>query len=105
MGLRNWSWDPSLFYVVPAALLYARGSRRKTGRPRALQAVAFSAGLLAIVLAVDSPIDTSADELLWVHMGQHILLLTVAPSLILLGRPWPTMWRALPLGWRVMLAH
>ena len=31
-------------------------------------------------------------------MLQHILLLTVAPPLILLGRPWPTMWRALPLA-------
>jgi cytochrome c oxidase assembly factor CtaG len=105
MDVGSWSWDPSLFYVVPAATLYALGSRSKAGRPSALQAVAFYAGLLSIVLAVDSPIDAYADELLWVHMGQHILLLTVAPPLILLGRPWPTMWRALPLGWRTKLAR
>ena len=105
MGLGNWSWDPSLFYVVPAAALYALGCRPKAGRPSALQALAFYAGLLTIVLAVDSPIDAYSDELLWVHMAQHILLLTVAPPLILLGRPWPTMWRALPLGMRVNLAR
>ncbi len=97
MNLSNWSWDPSLVYVVPAAALYALGSRPKMGRPSTLQAAAFYAGLLSLVLAVDSPIDAYADELLWVHMLQHIILLTVAPPLILLGRPWPTMWRALPL--------
>lgn len=105
MNLSTWSWDPSLIYVVPAAALYALGSRPKMGRPSALQAAAFYAGLLSLVLAVDSPIDAYADELLWVHMLQHIILLTVAPPLILLGRPWPTMWRALPLGARTVLAR
>lgn len=105
MNLSSWSWDPSLIYVVPAAALYALGSRPKARRPSALQAVSFYAGLLAIVIAVDSPIDTYADQLLWVHMLQHIILLTAAPPLILLGRPWPTMWRALPLGSRTVLAR
>lgn len=105
MNLTDWSWDPALFYIVPAAALYALGSRQKAGRPNALQAAAFYGGLLSIVLAVDSPIDAYADELLWIHMLQHILLLTVAPPLILLGRPWPTMWRALPLGWRTTVAR
>ena len=49
------------------------------------------------MIALDSPIDAYADQLFWVHMLQHVLLLTVAPPLILLGRPWPRMWRALPL--------
>jgi putative membrane protein len=105
MNLSRWSWDPSLVYVVPAAVLYALGSRPKAGRPSMLQAAAFYTGLLSIVIAVDSPIDAYADELLWVHMLQHIILLTVAPPLILLGRPWPTMWRALPLGARTVLAR
>jgi putative membrane protein len=95
MDLARWSWDLSLIYVLPAAVLYALGSRRP-GRPTALQATAFYTGLVSIVIAVDSPIDAYSDELLWVHMLQHIILLTVAPPLILLGRPWPTMWRALP---------
>jgi putative membrane protein len=105
MNLSRWSWDPSLVYVVPAAVLYALGSRPKAGRPSALQAAVFYTGLLSIVIAVASPIDAYADELLWVHMLQHIILLTVAPPLILLGRPWPTMWRALPLHSRTVLAR
>jgi cytochrome c oxidase assembly factor CtaG len=105
MILSRWSWDPSLVYVLPAAVLYALGSRPKAGRPNALQVASFYTGLLSIVIAVDSSIDAYADELLWVHMLQHVILLTVAPPLILLGRPWPTMWRALPLHSRTVLAR
>jgi putative membrane protein len=57
------------------------------------------------VIALDSPIDYYADQLFWVHMLQHVLLLTVAPPLFLLGRPWPRMWRALPLEMRTTLAR
>jgi putative membrane protein len=41
-----------------------------------------------------------AQSLFWVHMGQHVLLLTVAPPLIVLGAPWMSIWRPLPLGFR-----
>jgi putative membrane protein len=104
MPLTPWSLDPSLVYVVPAGWLYLLGSRGR-GRPAPLQALAFYAGLLTIVIALDSPIDAYADQLFWVHMLQHILLLTVAPPLILLGRPWPRMWRALPLETRTRVAR
>jgi cytochrome c oxidase assembly factor CtaG len=104
MSMGHWSLDPGLAYVVLAGALYVLGSRGR-GRPTALQAASFFAGLLAIVVALDSPIDDYADQLFWVHMLQHILLLTVAPPLVLLGRPWPTMWRALPLGPRTALAR
>ena len=70
-----------------------------------LRAVAFAAGLATIVLALDSPLDGWADQLFWAHMLQHVLLLTVAPPLVLLGRPWPRMWRALPLPPRTKLAR
>jgi putative membrane protein len=97
----DWSIDPSLAYVAVAALLYWMGSRRMRPMPQdTLRAAAFAAGLLTLVIALDSPIDTYAGQLFWVHMLQHILLLTVAPPLILLGRPWPRMWRALPLSTR-----
>jgi putative membrane protein len=104
MSWTDWSLDPSLVYVVLAAALYLLGSRGRY-RPSALQAAAFFGGLLTIVIALDSPVDVYADELFWVHMVQHILLLTVAPPLFLLGRPWPRMWRALPLGPRTTLAR
>jgi cytochrome c oxidase assembly factor CtaG len=104
MSLTAWSLDPSLIYVAVAAALYALGSRGRD-RPQPLQALAFFASLLTIVIALDSPIDDYADQLFWVHMLQHILLLTVAPPLMLLGRPWPRMWRALPLALRTKLAR
>jgi putative membrane protein len=102
--LTHWLLDPSLVYVALSGCLYLLGSRGRW-RPTRLQAASFCAGLLTIVIALDSPIDYYADELFWVHMLQHILLLTVAPPLFLLGRPWPRMWRALPLGPRTELAR
>ncbi len=104
MSWTTWSLDPSLVYVGLAGLLYVRGSRGRD-RPQPLQAAAFFAGLLTIVIALDSPIDVYADQLFWVHMLQHVLLLTVAPPLFLLGRPWPRMWRALPLEPRTAVAR
>jgi cytochrome c oxidase assembly factor CtaG len=104
MSLSDWSLDPSLVYVCAAGYLYVLGSRGRH-RPEPLQAVCFFAGLLAIVIALDSPIDHYADQLFWVHMLQHVLLLTVAPPLFLLGRPWPRMWRALPLDIRTTLGR
>jgi cytochrome c oxidase assembly factor CtaG len=102
--LTAWSLDPSLAYVGAAAILYGLGSRGGN-RPRPLQALAFSASLVTIVVALDSPIDEYADKLFWVHMLQHILLLTVAPPLLLLGKPWPRMWRALPFRPRTKIAR
>src|SRR6516164_10533882 len=104
MAWTRWSLDPSLVYVALAAGLYLLGSRGRN-RPQPLQALAFAASLLTIVIALDSPIDAYADDLFWVHMLQHILLLTVAPPLFLLGRPWPRMWRALPLRPRTVVAR
>jgi cytochrome c oxidase assembly factor CtaG len=109
VGWTDWSLDPSLAYVAIAALLYwlggrGRGTERRPTRDP-LRSLAFVAGLATIVVALDSPIDGYADRLLWVHMVQHILLLTVAPPLILLGRPWPRMWRALPLHLRAELGR
>lgn len=103
MNLGSWSIQPPLAYVAVAGLLYwlggrahGRGSRGQASQ-QPLRVAAFAAGLATIVLALDSPIDKYAEELFWVHMLQHVLLLTIAPPLILLGRPWPRMWRALPM--------
>ena len=104
MSWTDWSLDPSLVYVALAAALYLLGGRGRY-RPQPLQAAAFFGSLLTIVIALDSPIDAYADQLFWAHMLQHILLLTVAPPLFLLGRPWPRMWRALPLEGRTKIAR
>jgi cytochrome c oxidase assembly factor CtaG len=93
----SWSIAPALAYVAVAAWLYWAGGRGYRGPgqgPR--QTAAFAGGLATIVVALDSPLDAYAGTLFWAHMLQHVLLLTVAPPLILFGRPWPRMWRALP---------
>ena len=102
MSLGSWSVQPALIYVALAAALYVAGGRGGGANERRRATTErhelfFAAGLLVIVLALDSPLDALADKLFWAHMLQHILLLTLAPPLILLGRPWPRMWRALPL--------
>jgi putative membrane protein len=106
MAWRGWSLEPPLLYVALAGLLYWAGGRRLSAhRPERRRSAAFAAGLVTIVLALDSPLDGYAETLFWAHMFQHVLLLTVAPPLILLGRPWPRMWRALPLRTRTRLGR
>ena len=107
MSWGGWSVQAALIYVVVAALLYWLGGRgrRRGSAHEPLRELAFVAGLMTIVVSLEGPIDNYADELFWVHMLQHVLLLTVAPPLILLGRPWPRMWRALPLRARTSVAR
>jgi cytochrome c oxidase assembly factor CtaG len=96
-----------LALTCAAFVLHLLGERRAsilTGRPRdrraRRRAMTFYAGLATIAVAVATPIDTLAQKLLWVHMLQHMLLLTVAAPLIVLGVPWMSLWRPLPLGFR-----
>jgi putative membrane protein len=100
----NWSGDPALAWVLGAATLYWLGGRHNQRRhPSAAdrwRTTSFVAGLATIVVALNSAIHGSADELLWVHMVQHILLVLVAPPLLALARPWNRMWHGLPLGFR-----
>lgn len=108
----HWSWDPSLIYVIVAGVMYVLGGFREgTSRSRArrdgetLRELSFALGLASIVIALDSPLDYYSDKLFWIHMTQHIVLLTVSPPLILFGRPWPRMWQALPLRWRTSVGR
>jgi len=54
----------------------------------------FAAGLLFLLIALESPIDVGGDNYLFsLHMLQHLLLSMVVPPLLLLGMP--TQWLAL----------
>jgi putative membrane protein len=108
-AFETWTGDPALAWVICVAVLYAIGGRQL---PRAgsiaaqrWRTASFVAGLAAIVVALDSPIDELADELLWVHMVQHLLLLMVAPPLLALARPWNRVWHGLPLELRRRIAR
>jgi cytochrome c oxidase assembly factor CtaG len=60
------------------------------------RAAAFVAGLLTIWIAAVSPLAMLDEELLSVHMVQHLLLMTVAPPLMLLGSPVLSLLHGLP---------
>src|ERR1700722_9174301 len=51
------------------------------------RACSFFVGLLLVWAALGSPLSLLDHDLLTVHMVQHLLLMTVAPPLILLGTP------------------
>ena len=58
----------------------------------------FLLGLFLIWLAVGSPLAAFDEKLLTVHMVQHLLLMTLAPPLILLGAPVMPILHGLPPG-------
>ena len=86
-----WSLEPSVLIGVGAlALLYVLAWRRgrATGarhRPGFGRLALFFAGLAAILVALVSPIDDLGDQLLVMHMVQHVLLLDIVPILLILG--------------------
>jgi putative membrane protein len=104
-----WPVSPPLFVVLAAAALYRLGGRRRVshrdGFEQTGKTVAFALGLLAIVIAIDSPLDPLADSLFAAHMAQHVLLLAVAPPLIVVSAPWLRIWQPLPLRLRRTLAR
>jgi putative membrane protein len=49
------------------------------------RALLFAGGILTILVALVSPLDSLGDQLMVMHMVQHMLLLDVAPILAILG--------------------
>jgi putative membrane protein len=109
-GFWDWSLDPPLVLVVDLAILYWIGDRRtvtpqrKRGEQR-WRSACFYAGLFVLAVALASPIEPLSEQLFWVHMVQHILLLVVAAPLIVVAQPWVRLWRCLPLDTRRWLAR
>jgi cytochrome c oxidase assembly factor CtaG len=106
--LHGWQLDPpfAVIGIVAAALLYAVGLRRRVRRRSGhTEAAWFAAGLATLVVALQSPLAAYDESLFWAHMLQHVLLLVVAPPLLLLGRPFATSGRAVPLAVRRPLAR
>jgi len=99
------TWD--IPWAVTAALvvtgaIYVRGwNQIRRTRPwlfPAWRVWTFLGGLLAIFVGVASPLDTFSETLLFMHMGQHFVLMSVAPPLIVFGAPVVPMLRGLPRG-------
>jgi len=94
--LSSWSLPvPATSALVLTALVYFCGwVRLRSALPNLIpgwRLAAFLSGVLSLWIAVGSPLEAYDDELLSIHMVQHLILMAVAPPLILLGAP------ALPL--------
>jgi putative membrane protein len=95
-----WSFEPGV--VAPLAVcafLYYSGIYRSKVIPR-IHIVAFTAGLLSLILALVSPLHALGEALFSAHMIQHEILMLIAAPLLVIGRPLvPFLW-ALPISWR-----
>jgi putative membrane protein len=103
----RWTWNPLVVSnLVLVSVLYLRGLRgiwHRAGRGRGVtvrQAGTFGAGVLALFIALLSPLDNVSDELQSAHMVQHMILMNVAAPLLVLGAPGLVMLWGLPMRWR-----
>lgn len=93
----NWDIPPAVTCALAlAASVYTIGwvrvcrTRPRTGpssRPDQLppwRLAAFLGGIFALFVAVASPLDTFSESLLFMHMSQHFVLMSVAPPLVVL---------------------
>ncbi len=84
-----------IIQIAPTALLgllYARRARTLSGGPNRVpgwRQTCFYVGLATILLALLSPIGTLSDELLYMHMVEHLLMGDIAALLIVLGLTGP----------------
>jgi cytochrome c oxidase assembly factor CtaG len=101
----SWSVEPAVIAgPAAAAVVYARGVRAlwrrggRRGRGVAPWRVwCYASGLLAVFVALVSPLDAVGGALFSAHMVQHLVLVVVAAPLIALGEPLvATLW-AFPL--------
>jgi putative membrane protein len=97
-----WSVDVG---AAAAATAYLWAARRVHGRWPLHRTLSFAAGLGCAVVALQSGIDAYDDQLLSVHMVQHMLLLMVVPALLIGGQPLLLALRALPPRRRRALAR
>lgn len=92
----HWRLDPALMLsLLCAAGLYLLGVRRAARWP-ARRSIAFLAGLGLLAVGLQSGLHVLGEQLLSVHMVQHLLLTLVVAPLLLLGAPVSLALRALP---------
>lgn len=101
-GLASTGWALTAAGLLVAAWLYLDGALAVRAVAR-LRTVLFLAGLAVVAVALLSPLDTYADDLLVVHVAQHVLLVLVAAPLLVLARPLPVVLRGLPTRLRTPL--
>jgi putative membrane protein len=95
----NVPWAVTVALAI-TALVYTRGWLRIRST-RAAQFLpwrlwCFLGGIAVLFVAVASPLDTFSGSLLFMHMAQHFLLMSIAPPLVLFAAPVVPLLRGLP---------
>lgn len=93
-ALTAWLWSPfsllMMAVLIGLAYWYLRSDWMLAARGRrwpAHRTVSFLAGLVAVELALQSPVATFTGMYFQAHIVQHLLLMAVAPALLALGAP------------------
>lgn len=92
-------YPPALLLVFIPTFAYSLALWRLRQRGRYVPnswVVSFYLGMLSTLIALAGPLDTWNDELLTMHMAQHLVLIQITAPLLLLGRPIQVFLRALP---------
>jgi putative membrane protein len=106
----SWSWPPVIVTgLALTAILYVIGTvrmLRRSAKPRLHTAAItfFVAGWISLLIALDSPLHEISEQLFWVHMTQHEILMLISAPLLVLGRPLVAFLWALPPRWREQVA-
>jgi putative membrane protein len=106
---RSASQPVVLIGLFAAAALYGQGVRRlwrgaSPGRGIARwRVIMYATGIATLALALLSPLDAMADDLFSAHMVQHLLLISIAAPLLVLGSPIVALLWALPRPWRQLI--
>jgi putative membrane protein len=107
IGMSSPSSETTLVVLILVSFIYLRGWRSVRGAwvsaLPAWRAASFLFGMFLVWGALGSPLVAYDHELLTVHMIQHLLLMTLAPVLLLLGEPLLAFWHGLPRFGKVTL--
>jgi len=107
MGLSSSQSTTIPVALVLVSLLYVRSWRRMQRASASAipgwRLASFLFGMSLVWAALGSPLVAYDHDLLTVHMIQHLLLMTFAPALILLGEPLLAFWHGLPRLGKIVL--
>jgi putative membrane protein len=87
----QWSADPQVIAgvaILSLAYVWAWRRARRAGMPHPPgygRLAVFAGAMVTVLAALLSPIDSMSDELMVIHMVQHVLLLDIMPILLILS--------------------
>jgi putative membrane protein len=93
-AITQWGFGPFGLFVtaaaIAAALWYVRAQWMLSTRGRrwsGKRTVSFMAGLVGIVVALESPVSTFTMDYFQAHILQHLFLMVISPPLLAMGAP------------------